>query len=220
VVAPAVKQVIRGYYKAKGQKVFRPFVRKERSDLFYPPKTGTSTYKSKKFVYRHTGKGILKIRNGEGSRYQYFKLHIRAVKQELGPLSTKDHKQDSMGAVLFSKLRENHFDLEVWSKTFRHINTQQEQKIARDGLWRTRCLREDSFYTGKNLRPILLGRLLHSALVRRVQVKWRTWDRRTSRFGKLSTKIQRAWRNYIFRGLGTRRTIIGQLSGLHQSSED
>ena len=51
VVPSSLKQVIKGYYKARKEKVYGEFHRKKRSELYHPPKTGITTYgSSRKYI--------------------------------------------------------------------------------------------------------------------------------------------------------------------------
>jgi hypothetical protein len=215
IVPPAVKSQVRGYYKVSSDwKICVPFIPKQRSDIYYPPKTGTRIlkYKKTKFLFHHTGTGILKIRNFEGQRYHYLVQRIQTIEQELGPLNTRRHNQESVGAVLFDELRSHHFDLEVWANIFsRSIQTEQENHIEQQHLIHIWNRYESPKKKRKKEKERALRRIKHSVLVRRVQRLWFSANRTTSILGSVATVQQRAWRNYVFRGLGTRRTIIGQL---------
>jgi hypothetical protein len=83
VFPSSLKQEIKGYYKVGEEKVYGKFKRKPRSDLYYPPKTGITTYGSGTFQFAHTGTGILKILNFEGQRYHYFKQRVQTIERSI-----------------------------------------------------------------------------------------------------------------------------------------
>lgn len=207
-LSPARKLNVEGYYKENGVKLFVPFVRQPRSNLFHPPKTGTTTYNSKKFVYHHTGTGILKTRNFEGQRYHYFVQRIRTIEQDIeDPIGRTT--QTSVGGNLFEELRNCHFDLDVWGKTFQEVTTASEKTIQDRGYFLAQETRENSKKYARKIKTLVLKKIKHANLIRRVQRKWRTGSRRFSTLGVFSYKIQRGWRAYLLRGVGTRRTAIG-----------
>jgi hypothetical protein len=213
IVPPAVKQQVQGYYKIDHIKIPVPFIPKPRSDIYHPPKTGITTYGSPKYKYRHTGNGILKVHNFQGSRYHFLSERIHTIEQELQPFSETEHTQESVVAVLFAELRDHHFDLEHWANDFtKNIQTRQEVRLSEREYLRAANHRIRRKFVNKKVRSLICKKVIHSNLIRRIQRVWRRADRRTSVFGTVATFIERAWRNYVFRGLGTRRTIIGQLS--------
>jgi hypothetical protein len=211
-----LKQEIKGYYQVGEEKVYGTFQRKPRSDLFYPPKTGITTYGSKSFKYAHTGTGILKVRNFEGQRYHYFKQRIQTIERSIltqhhSPDPSRPNGQLSVGAALFAELRNNHFDLEFWAQTYREVQTFDEGHnswLQRDDAQR---YQQSNRNLGKAIDRLVLRKVKNSNLVRRVQRKWRSDWRRTSKRALLATRFQRAWRTHILRSFGTKRTIVGLL---------
>ena len=216
VVPSALKQVIKGFYLVGEDKVYGDFKRKPRSDLYQPPKTGITTYGSPRFTYKHTGTGILKLLTFEGQRYHYIRQRIQTIERSIltkhpSPDPNHPHGQSSVGGALFAELRSNHLDLEHWAKTYREVQTFDEEHRS----WVQRNDAENyQFYNrkaGKAINRIVLKRIKNSNLVRRVQRKWRSDWRRTSNRALIVACCQRAWRRHILRSFGTKRTIIGLL---------
>lgn len=211
-----LKKTKGGYYKIGEDKCYGTFERKPRSEfLYHPPRTGFSTYNGSKYLYRHTGTGILKRLTFEGQRYRYFRnrveyLHYRIITRfPFTPENT--HYQFSVGATLFDELRRYFFDFDTWINIFDTIvpehqgHREEIQHNASRRLWDYQRKLEVV------IRKATLRRIKHSILVRRVQRCWRSRNTTTSRFGVLSARVQRGWRRYVVRCLGTTRTVKGLL---------
>jgi hypothetical protein len=217
IVPSSLKQEVKGYYLDGENKVYDEFKRQPRSDLYYPPKTGVTTYGSEKFNYRHTGTGILKVLNCEGRRYHYFKQRNQTIKRSIltlhpSPDPNQPNGQLSVGAALFAELRKHHFDFEYWAHIdYRPVQTTDEE--YRSYLQKTdaESYQFHSRKAGKAINRIVLKRIKNSNLVRRVQRKWRSDWRKTSKRAVLASRCQRAWRRHVLRSFGTKRTIVGLL---------
>ncbi len=186
VVPSSLKQEIKGYYQVGKEKVYEPFQRKQRSDLFYPPKTGISTYGSKSFQYVH-------------------------ITKHPSPDPSHPNGQLSVGGALFNELRKNHFDFEFWTKTYREVQTSEEQHRSFLQRHDAQSYQYHNRGLGKAINRLVLRKIKYSNLVRRVQRKWRSDWRHTSRSARLATRCQRAWRTHVLRSFGTKRTIVGLL---------
>jgi hypothetical protein len=116
-----------------------------------------------------------------------------------------------VGAALFSELRNNHFDLEYWTQTFREVQTFDEHHrswLQRDDAQR---YQNHNRNLGKAIDRLVLRKVKNSNLVCRVQRKWRSDWRCTSKRALLATRCQRVWRIHVLRSFGTKRTIVGLL---------
>ena len=213
-----------GHYRAIEQKLFCTFKRKPRSDLYHPPLTGKTTYgRRKRFTYQHTGTGILKRLTFEVQRYHYFKQRIRTIELEFllspppsaGPLGgsiAEAGHQDSVAAVLFAELRNNHLDFDYWLNKRRKVIASLEEDRESEEYWRTARSRGNARQDYRRLRTLIFDKVRHSNAVRRVQALWRASKFCSAVRDPLVRRIQRARRAYVLRSLGTKRTIIGMLS--------
>lgn len=216
VVPSSLKQVVKGYYQVGEEKVYGDFKRKPRSDLYYPPKTGITTYGSKKFTYSHTGTGILKVLNFEGQRCHYFLQRIRTIQRDIltrypSPDPSHPHGQASVGAALFSELRKNHYDFEHWVNTYREVQTSDEEFRSKLQKWDAEAYQHHNRRAGKAINRLVLRKIKNSNCVRRIQRKWRSDWRATSKRAVLASRCQRVWRKHVLRSFGTKRTIVGLL---------
>ncbi len=211
VLPLSAKWEIPGYCLVNNEKTFVPFVRKPRSDLFYPPRTGFYNYGSKKFNYWHTGTGILKRPTFECQRYRYIVNRIKTIQKDL--TNKKDNPQRSIGATLFDEIRKSHFDIEHWSKNFsREPFTEQEKNtIDEHDQYQRYTFERISWQERKKIKRLVIGKVRNSNLIRRVQRAWRTRDPTKSKYFLRSSQIQRAWRCYRLRGIGSTFTIIGKI---------
>jgi hypothetical protein len=217
VVPSSLKQEIKGYYQIGEEKVYGDFQRKKRSDLYYPPKTGITTYGSKEFIYSHTGTGILKLLTFEGQRCHYFLQRIRTLNRiqltedrSLDP--SHPEGQSSVGGALFAELRSSHFDFNHWTNTYRKVQARDEEFRSNLQKWDAERYQFHNRKLGKAIDRLVLRKIKNSNCVRKVQRKWRSSNwRRTSTRALLATRCQRAWRTHILRSFGTKRTIVGLL---------
>jgi hypothetical protein len=208
VLPPAVKDQVKGYYKDKKVKIFAPYKRTPRSVLYHPPKTGTSRYRSRKYKYSHTGTGILKTRTKLG-RYCYHWIQRKRYLEEGIENKTIDH-QDSVGAIYFAELRACHYDWERWISTIQStdILTQEEKEVYEENKSRARRL---LYYPAPEDIFLTLSVIRNKIFARRIQRVWRKKERLSEKYKRIATVIQKSWRTYMLRSLGTTRTIIGSL---------
>ena len=216
---PSRKLRVEGYYKINGNKIVQDFVKAPRSVLLEPPRKGIVSYPNKAFAaagyettytYHLSGNGILKRRTFEGKLYQYLYASVKKIERDLEGDHSHDHTQLLVGGVLFEQLRNCHYDFDRFIRDFtRPTLTLPEKNQVREHTLRTYNRTYFQRKTTKIVRKLERVKFKHSILVRRIQRKWRTFDRRASRFYKAAQRIQKNWRLVRVVNLGDTYTVSG-----------